>query len=142
MFYFSVVVNTTTPMLMRLDSELIGGLRKAWEAIGREAVRAIHTNFQVGGRPSWVPLSAERVRRKGHSRPLIDTGRLMNSTYYRYIGGGLELYNDTPYGELHQNGGDNAQGKYVPARPWMTLRPEDEVNFVRILDSVIQDLGR
>jgi phage gpG-like protein len=130
------VTENASLMAASLSGELLAGMRPAWTRIGAEAVRSIHTNFEVGGRPPWTPLSPQTIAEKGHSRPLIRSGRLMESTTYRLTGMGVELENPTPYGPLHQEG----RGR-VPARPWFVLQPEDELNFTAILDSHIQSVA-
>ena len=129
----TVTQDTASPMVTRLQWELMSGMKEAWHKVGQAAVQSVYHNFEVGGRPTWVPLSPITVRIKGHDRPLIHTGRLMNATGYRVIAGGVELYNNVPYGAVHQFGEGN-----IPARPWMVMQPMDELNFVRIFEAYIQ----
>ncbi len=118
--------------------ELGGSMAGAWALIGDAAVASVRANFAVGGRPAWAPLSASRVRQKGHSRPLIDTGRMMDSNEYRLTGNGLELYNTVDYADIHQFG-----TSHVPARPFLVLQSSDYLLFAGIIDRCLnQYFGR
>jgi phage gpG-like protein len=122
--------------LQGLSTDLLHGsgiLYAALTQIGEEAVSSIKTNFDVGGRPvAWKPLSAQTVHKKGSSKILVDTGMLMNSTKYSVDGMNVRIYNDTPYGWLHQYGYGN-----IPARPWFLLQPEDYIAFSNCMSAAL-----
>ncbi len=132
-----MVEDTASPMFARVTSEVAGGFNGAWKAIGEAAVASITLNFEAGGRPAaWQPLAPYTVRRKGNSRILIETGRMMESTTYHVETGGVTLENPTFYGPVQHYGGGR-----IPARPWFLLQAEDEVNFAGILDRALQEMS-
>lgn len=51
---------------------------KEWTRIYRTFIHTRFTNNSRGG-GDWAPLSARRIKRKGHSRILIDTNTLLNA---------------------------------------------------------------
>lgn len=96
-------------------------------------------NFEVGGNPSWEPLSEETVKRKAiygqTSDPLIGSGALQKKSGQLNIwsidGQGddaearLENLGDQWYGFVHQAGATAGHGATIPARPWATLDERD-----------------
>lgn len=106
-----------------LDS-LKGGLERIVRDV---AIPAFATNFEVGGRPAWQPLSDVTIEIRGSSEPLVRTGRLYSGSQAfsswnisdeeaAFMGAaGAE------YGGYHQEG-----TKRMVARPWAALAPEDE----------------
>jgi len=84
---------------------------------------------------SWARLRPSTIsrRRKGSSKPLMDTGRLRNSITYSVRGNVLELGTNVRYASTHQFGarkGQYGRGKYKTRRgsfpiPWgdITARP-------------------
>lgn len=51
-----------------------------------ETAKAALKDTITTGRPEWPPLSAATIARKGSSKPLIDTGEMLNSVDYRIKG--------------------------------------------------------
>jgi phage gpG-like protein len=101
-------------------------------------VPSIRTNFEVEGRPRWVPLAEYTMNlkaRKGRSEPsrvLVDSGRLR--TVATQIGiwkvdrdnAYIQTLKDAPYGFFHQTGFRSGfSGRQVPARPWALVQDED-----------------
>lgn len=69
------------------------------------------------GRPEWPPLKPETVKRKKSSKPLIDTGTLLNSITHKIEGNACLV---GPFGvkyAVYQEFGTSR----IPARPF--LRP-------------------
>lgn len=106
----------------------VDNLRGGLEAIVREvAIPAMATNFEVGGRPPWEPLSDATIDIRGSADPLVRTGRLFSGSQ------ALSNWNITDseatmegvagadYGAYHQDG-----TRRMVARPWAVLAPEDE----------------
>lgn len=100
----------------------------------REVINpSIATNFAVGGRPPWTPLSPLTVFKKGHATILIESGRLakvapqMKSWSIDGIAGEARLDSvSAPYGVYHQNGFYNVRtGTFVPAREWAVIQEQD-----------------
>lgn len=52
--------------------------------LGHAAVQAIRDTIDRG-HPSWPPLSAVTIARKGSSRPLVDTKSMYNAIEYRVV---------------------------------------------------------
>lgn len=90
---------------------------------------AVQQNFDVGGRPRWLPIK----HRKG--TPLVDTENLMNSITSRYDNDSAAVGTNEPYAAIHQFGGKAGRGKKVtiPARPFLVLTTQDEQD---ILDDI------
>lgn len=90
---------------------------------------AVLQNFDVGGRPAWLPIKY----RKG--TPLVDTENLMNSIISYYDNNVAEVGTNEPYAAIHQFGGKAGRGRKtdIPARPFLVLTPQDEAD---ILDDV------
>lgn len=103
---------------------LHGGLEKVVREV---AIPAMATNFEVGGRPSWAPLSDVTVDIRGGSEPLLRSGRLYSGSQALNawsIGNETAEFNGAAgaeYGIYHQEG-----TRKMVARPWATLAPEDE----------------
>jgi phage gpG-like protein len=103
---------------------LRGGLEKV---IREVAIPAMATNFEVGGRPPWEPLTADTIDIRGSAEPLVRTGRLYSGSQAM---GNWSISDSeasmagavgADYGKYHQDG-----TKRMVARPWATLAPEDE----------------
>ncbi len=117
--------------------------------IGLHMVASIKRNFEVGGRPKrWKPLSKETIkrRRKGSSKPLVDTGRLKNSINFKITGRSVEIgpSGDIVYAAIHQFGGRAGRGHsaQIPARPYLVFQKED-INYIKeVMDEALRRAGR
>ena len=97
---------------------------------------AVDQNFAQGGRPKWQGLKYRA------GQPLINSGLLRNS---------LRPYSDNEqalvgtnliYAPLHHFGGKAGRGRKVtiPARPFMTLTPDDEADLVETVQEYFRTL--
>lgn len=99
---------------------------------------SIRKNFDVGGRPSWEPLTEFTIQRRAEdgygAGPILErTGRLRHQasqpSIWRYTDTSaaiLDLPSSIWYGKLHQSGfTDSLRGTEVPARPFIMLQDED-----------------
>lgn len=83
-------------------------------------------NFDLGGRPSWEPLSPETVKKKGNATILVDTGKLkskvgqLNNWQITQEEAQMMQVTGVPYDRVHQFGGG-----IVPARPFALVQEED-----------------
>lgn len=59
---------------------------KALNLIGVKATNISKDAFQTSGWGEWAPNTTETVRRKGSSKPLIDTGTLRNAITWQVTG--------------------------------------------------------
>ena len=102
------------------------------KAAGRIVQQSIKRNFAESGRPEkWAKLKRPSKKRGGKSaKPLVDTGRLMNS----FTSGGDSAY-ELKEGEL--DAGTNVEyAKYHdPFRPFMVVQDED----IEDIEEFIQD---
>lgn len=98
-------------------------------SIANSMESAVLQNFDVGGRPKWLPVK----HRKG--TPLVDTENLMNSITSYYDNNTAMVGTNEPYAAIHQFGGKAGRGRKVdiPARPFLVLTTRDEED---ILDDV------
>lgn len=55
---------------------------RALGLLGQAAQNAVQSKIRDGD-PSWAPLSPETIKRKGSSKPLIDTGQMIQSVRYK-----------------------------------------------------------
>lgn len=113
--------------------------RDPMEKIGEILVASIKKNFEVGGRPSWKPLSPATIMMKGHSTVLVNTGRLRGSIEFKAEREYVEVGSfDTAariYGEVHQKGTDR-----VPKREWRVIQDEDRSMIVAIMHDFVNDV--
>ena len=91
-------------------------------------VGSIQKNFDVGGRPSWRPLSANTRTRQGSI--LNRSGRLRGSFEPHVKGKTVSADSDEVYGPRqhfgYDPGGKTGPGQvHTPARPFAELQNED-----------------
>ena len=140
-FQITSTVNRFTRDLNALAvSTRIGTRDLLQQAVDEVARPAIAHQFQVAGTPPWEELAEATVERKGHDRPLVDTGRgqdaatdrarwLVTRDRAEYRGDSFPAATWTM--ALHQHGRDEHDVNF-PGRPFVRLQPEDE----RALDRV------
>jgi len=124
----------------------------------RQAVRdimipSIRRNFDAGGRPRWVPLTLDTIKRKGgNSHPLVRGGSLRRTMGYQNIwriDREKALIADLPqsvwYGKVHQAGGKGSHESFydpvrrahvnlgddgaIPARPFVMIQRQDQIRI-------------
>lgn len=110
---------------------------------------AVDQNFQVGGRPKWLG-----VKSRPNGSPLIDSGALRNSIRASWDNDEAIVGTNLAYAAIHQFGGKtkphkikpvtkkalsfggivrkavNHPGSHIPARPFLTLTPQDEADIL------------
>jgi phage gpG-like protein len=143
MMYFAIT--STADRFARELNGLALGLRSSTRGLLESAVRdvgipSIEANFVAGGRPPWDELAESTVERKGHDRPLVNSGQgrdaatdwtrwLVTRDRAEYRGDSFPAATWTM--ALHQHGRE-AHDVDFPARPYVALQPED----ARALDRV------
>ncbi len=101
-------------------------LRPVYRAIGNIVVESVRGNFRESRSPDNVPWPPLKKPDHGRTRPLVDTGRLMESVAASIDLDGLVVGSDLPYAPIHQFGGRTKDGREtVPARPFLGVRTED-----------------
>lgn len=97
---------------------------------------AVLTNFDVGGRPAWLGIK----HRQGS--PLVDTENLMGSITSDYDNDSAFVGTNEPYAAIHQFGGKAGRGRKVtiPARPFLTLTPQDKEDILQDVQDYWQKL--
>ena len=110
-------------------SKVLGVIGAVMEAKVKETI--------TGGRPEWPPLKESTVKRKGHSKPLIETGMLRASITHKVEGdmvnigifgsdaGDEYVKIDAPHEFGTTKAGKN-NNVIIPARPF--LRPTLQEN--------------
>ena len=80
-------------------------------AVKQVVIPSIRTNFDVGGRPSWAPLSPRTLEQKRGRQKLVESGKLRRVMGYLKIWDidrDRAMITDLPqevwYGKLHQGG--------------------------------------
>lgn len=105
---------------------------------------SLRLNFEVGGRPGWVPLAAatlEKKSRKGQPEDiLIATGVLrrkagqLNLWKITRTTAEIMLPNDIQYAVFHMTGTNK-----MPAREWAIIQPEDADAITEVFDRWIRE---
>jgi len=137
-------------------------IRPILSKLGVIMEEGIRTNFEVGGRPSWRPLSKTTVRRRKESpkqekrgrgrpskfssrnvmgiRPLIDTGRLYDSIDSKVYPNRVEAGSyGVSYAKIQNYGGKNSEGRYVPARPFLHVTNKEEREMEELITDYLSD---
>jgi len=129
-------------------------------AIKKVLIPSFRTNFRVGGRPAWQPLSpvTMKLRQTLHKggykyggKILVNTGRLRRRATAMKIWTITDksaevtgLGPDRWYGELQQAGSTGIAHK-IPARPFLVIQPEDELAIDEIfytwIEAVVDEEG-
>lgn len=101
------------------------------EAVDKVMAPSFRKNFEVGGRPSWEPLSEATIGRR-ESEGFEATPVLVRSGTLKGVAGDPNIWTvgdeeayvsdlrNAAYGGVHQSGGGD-----VPARPWALIQDED-----------------
>lgn len=97
---------------------------------------AVLQNFEAGGRPKWLGLKYRQ------GTPLVDTENLMGSITSFYDNDNAIVGTNVAYAAIHQFGGKAGRGKKVdiPARPFLTLTPEDEEDILQDVQDYFQSI--
>jgi phage virion morphogenesis protein len=97
---------------------------------------AVLQNFDVGGRPKWLGLKYRQ------GTPLVDTENLMGSITSAYTNDEAIVGTNEPYAAIHQFGGKAGRGRKttIPARPFLKLTPEDELDIMEDIQAYFQRL--
>ena len=97
------------------------------------------------GRPDWPPLKPSTIRCKGSDKPLIDTGKLLNSITHKVEDDTVKVgvFGEYCIVAAVQEFGTNRAGRnrnvVIPARPY--LRPtfdENKEEIERLIGSEVQ----
>lgn len=147
MIIFEINTQALHMSLEELESRL-KNRRPLMANLGRIMANAVDDNFAANGRPGWKPLKYPRPR--GGSGILQDSGRLRNSMTTHADNRAAVVGTNLAYAAIHHYGGQtrphtirpkngkalafggrvykkvNHPGSKIPARPFMTLQPEDE----------------
>lgn len=131
------------------------------DSVKKVMIPSIRKNFDVGGRPKWVPLAMGTIAQKGgNTAPLIRDGSLRRQMGYIkiwHIDSEKAMIADLPqsiwYGKVHQAGlggtttvsvrniatgaitniTEESEGG-IPARPFVMIQKQDERGIERIFD--------
>jgi len=123
----------------------------ALEAIGEYMVNSTRTRIYRDHRSPdgdpWAPLEENTVKKKGHARPLYETGDLVNSVgVLEYDDGGVIIGTDDssqPYAEYMQDGFFHKRAKrWIPARPFLGISDTNVTRIRRIILDHIMEANR
>tara|TARA_Y100000310_G_C20702427_1_gene831105 strand:- start:6323 stop:6748 length:426 start_codon:yes stop_codon:yes gene_type:complete len=124
---------------MTIQLDLSGALKKIdkivkrvdkidWDEVGQMGLQSIKRNFdnqgrynqpgeEVGGSTKWQP------RKDDLPHPILNlSGALRNGVYMQLNTNGFTLISDKPYSAAQNYG---FAGRNLPARPFMTIPPEE-----------------
>lgn len=134
---------------MRLDGAdaalvALGGIaararepRGMWEAIGMSLVVSTQRRFEEQHGPDGTPWPPSLRALATGGKTLIDRARLFRSISFEASDTGVAVGTNVIYGAIHQLGGEIIQPSFprtirMPARPYLGLDDDDEVEIVRI----------
>jgi phage virion morphogenesis protein len=115
------------------------------ESIKTVIIPSIETNFQVGGRPQWVPLSPQTVERRSRqgtgTQTLVETGALKRAatqqSRWSIEKDGASITNwpqrEKRKADVHnfgavsssRRGRNKGSTSVIPARPFLLIQDED-----------------
>jgi len=104
----------------------------AMKVIGFRGFKDIteHFNKSEGLTGEWDEL--KRPRKRGGSKPLMDTGRLRMTFSFRYMRRAVELIKDVSYAKYHEYG-----TKHIPKREFMWVSAAARKSMLKLLMSSI-----
>jgi phage gpG-like protein len=119
-------VDITVPALNALSPTALGRiLRESANAL-LTAAQLSFVNSESPNGQSWPSLKPSTIARRtnGSSKPLLDTGRLMNSLQVSDVhstaaGLGIDVGSNVEYSALQNFGGTAGNGARIPARQFM-----------------------
>jgi len=155
-----IIVELDTKQFKNLEkylgkiSKKLGDLRIPLKQAGLLMIKSIDTNFKVQGRPNkWKPLSQSTVklRRRGSSAILQDTGRLKGSFALEVSNWEARIGTSIAYAPAHNFGSvtvrNTAWGKptksyvhTIPQRKFMLFQEEDKKRIDKIFSAYIGKL--
>ena len=109
------------------------------------AIESVQTNFDQGGRPGWVQLAADTIRKRGPGEPLRDKGILMASVISpeTHADGVYEIDNlSIEVGTIREHAATLHYGTrdaQIPPRPFMFLQEIDDKRIATLLDEFVDD---
>lgn len=108
-------------LLTRMQ-ERVTTLQPVLEVYAQDLKTLVDDSFDQSRAPDgtgWEPLkpATVRKRRRGSSKPLVDTGQLRNSITSVALNASLRVGTNVPYAGVHQFGG----GRGIPARPFLPI---------------------
>jgi phage gpG-like protein len=134
---FSPTIGLITKRIDKLGIDIRSFREPLKRSIQRVIAPSMVMNFDVGGRPAWVPLSSstvlirERMKQGNSDKILVKTGLLRRTMGQLNI---WDISRDTAiiahlpekiwYGSIHQGGGHTGDAT-IPARPFAMLQDED-----------------
>jgi len=125
-------------------------LTPAMEEIGETGVASIQKNFEEGGRPGkWKNLSDSTIRqrkklKKWPGQILVRSGEMKRISYQAEKRKTILSPANVPQAAIHHFGGNAGRNRKVliPARPYLLLQKEDEIEIKAILaDFVLKGEG-
>ena len=127
--------------------ELLNALPKEKEQILRKAGAFLEGAIKqkiTQGDPSWPPLKPETIKRKGSSKPLIDTGKLRASITHKVEDDkalvGIFSGEALNYAAVHEFG---APRKNIPERSYLRKTFDEKKDEIeRLIDAEIEKVIR
>ena len=78
--------------------------KQALTAIGRAVQKWIELAFRSNGHGKWERLAPNTVAKKGHSRPLVDTGKMQGSIKSRVFNNHVRIGTFVAHAPFHEFG--------------------------------------
>ena len=108
-------------------------------------IESVQTNFDQGGRPGWVELAEETIRKRGPGETLRDTGILMASVTapQTHEDGVFEIDKfSIEVGTTRKQAGPQHHGTrdgHIPPRPFMFMQELDQSRITTLLVEFLDD---
>lgn len=120
--------------------------RRALVQIGESLVESTKRRIELGQQPDgepFAPNSPVTIARKGHGRPLIGSGTLVNETInYDVQGDTLIVGSSSEYAAMQQFGGKKAEFPHlwgdIPPRPFLGLSLDDEAMIHKTIAEALE----
>ena len=101
--------------------------RRALSEIGDSVLKWTREGFATGGHGKWKRLAANTVADKGHSSPLIRSGKLAGSLKSRVFGNRVVIGTNDSKAPFHEYGTKRhvitARGRLLRFKLWMARSP-------------------
>jgi phage virion morphogenesis protein len=120
--------------------------RGMFEAIGASLVTSTQMRFERGAGPDGSPWPPSIRALATGGKTLIESARLLRSITFDASDAGVAVGTNVIYGAIHQLGGAIVQPSRgatinMPARPYLGLDDDDEVEIVKIAEEWLAGEG-
>jgi phage virion morphogenesis protein len=122
-------------------AERMGNLQPVLQVLAQDLKTLIDNSFDQSKSPmgqAWAPLKPATIkrRRKGSSKPLVDTARLRNSNTTQALPRAIRFGTNVEYAAAHQFGTER-----IPARAFLPITPTGQFAEAGAAGAFIDEMG-